>query len=169
MIRVGIGVAVLTAIYVATLATDDPLDIVVGAAIAAVVLAVSVRWTDRLRGPAPPPDGGPGALRRAVAAVPFAGAVAAEVAIGTWQVALIALGIRPLSAPGLLELPIGDRTQRGVAVFGMVVGLSPGTLMLDVDEDRGVLVLHTIDASDPEALRDRLERLYTRWQRPVVP
>jgi multisubunit Na+/H+ antiporter MnhE subunit len=169
MIRVLLALALLTAVYVATLATDDPLDIVVGAAIAAAVLAVSTRWTRRLHGPEALGDPGPRGLGRAMAAIPFAGAVAAEVAIGTWQVSLIVLGIRPLRRPGLLELPIGERTPRGVAVFAMAIGLSPGTLLVDVDEERGVLVLHTIDLSDPAGLRVRLERLYTRWQRPVVP
>jgi multicomponent Na+:H+ antiporter subunit E len=167
MTRAVVSVALLAVVYTATLASDDPLDVATGALLGGVVLAISHRWTTRLGvlGSRPAPS----TLRRALAAVPFAGAVAWEVALGTWQVALIASGLRPLRSPGLLELPIGERSERGVAVFAMAVGLSPGTVLLEVDDDRGVLVLHAIDASDPDVLRARLDRLYTRWQRPVVP
>jgi multicomponent Na+:H+ antiporter subunit E len=165
--RFVVSVALLAVVYSATLSSDDPLDLAVGAVLGGLVLAGSHRWATGLGvlGSRPAPGG----VRRVLAAVPFAGAVVWEVVLGTWQVALIASGLRPLRRPGLLQLPIGDRTERGIAVFAMAVGLSPGTVLLDVDDERGVMILHAIDVSDPDALRARLERLYTRWQRPVVP
>ena len=99
----------------------------------------------------------------------FAGAVIADVAQGAWDVALRVMHLRALEHPGLVRVPIGRRSERGIAVSALAMTLSPGSVLVDIDRDRGDLLLHVIDASDPDAVRERLQRFYDRYQRRVFP
>jgi multisubunit Na+/H+ antiporter MnhE subunit len=99
----------------------------------------------------------------------FAAAVAADVAAGTWDVALRVLHLRHLDRPGTVRVPIGARTDRGVAVSALATTLSPGAVLVDVDWERREMLVHVIDASDPAAVCARLERFYDRFQRRVFP
>jgi multisubunit Na+/H+ antiporter MnhE subunit len=47
--------------------------------------------------------------------------------------------------------------------------LSPGSVLVDIDWQRRDMLLHVIDASDPDAVRADLERFYDRYQRRVFP
>ena len=61
-------------------------------------------------------------------------------------------------------------TVRGrVALWGVLTGEAPDEVPVDVDEARDVLIVHLVDASDPDAVRARHQRAYERWQRRVVP
>jgi multicomponent Na+:H+ antiporter subunit E len=77
--------------------------------------------------------------------------------------------LRPLESPGIVQIPIGDRSPLGVAVTGLLVGLSPGSLLLDVDSEHRVMLFHVIDAHDPDAVRARIDTFYQRYQRRVWP
>lgn len=157
-------VAGLALVYALTLASADPVDVATGAVIGAGLTGL---LATRLRlgpsGERPP-------LRERVLWFPvFAGAVLVDVLHGTWEVALRVLHLRRLERPGIVRVPIGARSERGVAVSALATTLSPGTALIDVDHERRDLLLHVIDASDPEAVRERLQRFYDRYQRRVFP
>jgi multisubunit Na+/H+ antiporter MnhE subunit len=156
-------VAVLAAVYLLALGSAHPLDLAFG-----LVLAAALSFGLRGRLQRPQGEGPPLAARVAAAPLLLA-AVAAEVARGTWDVALRVLGLRPVEHPGIVAIPIGERTELGVAVTGLLVGLSPGSLLLDVDRERRAMLFHVIDASDPDAVRAQLDRFYQRYQRRVFP
>ena len=42
-------------------------------------------------------------------------------------------------------------------------------LLVEVDPARQAMLFHVIDASDPDAVRDQLDRFYQRYQRRVFP
>ncbi|MBA2276509.1 MAG: Na+/H+ antiporter subunit E [Chloroflexia bacterium] len=157
-------VALLTTVYALTLASLAPLDLLTGAVLGGLLL-----WLSRsVVLPAARPDG-PTVLRRAVAFVPFALAVAGEIIVGTWRVARVVLGLRPLTAPGIVKVPIGERSATGVVATGLVESLSPGSVLIDIDREERVLLFHFIDAADPDAERTRMQRFYERYQRHVFP
>jgi multicomponent Na+:H+ antiporter subunit E len=159
-----LAVALLAAVYLLTLGSTHPLDLALGLVLAATLM---VGLGGRLR----PPQGRdrPPLGLRVAASPPLVGAVLAEVARGTWDVGLRVLGLRPLEGPGIVLVPIGERSPQGVAVTGLLVGLSPGSMLLEVDEQRRMMLFHVIDARDPEAVRAQIDRLYQRWQRRVFP
>jgi multicomponent Na+:H+ antiporter subunit E len=168
MSRYVMSVVMLVFVFALTLASFDPWDLLIGLVISVAVLLLfrplleSHRLTHGSR-PEPPP------WRRIVGFLPFVIAVLWEVLIGTWQVGLITLHIKPIANPGIVTVPIGDRTPIGVAVFGIATTLAPGTLLLDIDWRNHVMVIHTIDASDPDGFRAAQTRFYDRWQRHVFP
>ena len=155
----------LALVYVLTLASADPVDLAIGALLGAVLAGL---LRDRLRlGP-----GGhlrPPLAQRAAWLPVLAGAVLADILHGTWDVALRVLHLRALKRPGLVRVPIAERSERGVAVSALATTLSPGTVLIDIDWERRDLLLHVIDASDPDGVRDRLQRFYDRYQRRVFP
>ncbi len=106
---------------------------------------------------------------RLVAFVPFAVVIVWDILKGTWNVSLVVLHLRPLACPGLVAVPIAERSRLGVAVSALALSLSPGSFLVDVDWERGVILFHVLDASDPDRIRADLHRFYRRYQRPVFP
>ena len=159
-----VAVLLLAGVYLLALASLDPVDALIG-----IVLGAGLVWgLDGVlfRGG----DVRPGELaRRAVAFVPFAAVIVWDITRGTWLVALVVLRVRPLERPGIVAVPIGERTRNGVAALALVATLSPGEFLVDLDWERGLMYLHVLDATDPDAVRARHERFYRRWQEPVFP
>jgi multisubunit Na+/H+ antiporter MnhE subunit len=65
-------------------------------------------------------------------------------------------------------VPRGDRSPREVALWGVLTGESPDEIPVDVDEERGILIVHLIDASDPESVRARHADAHERRRREAV-
>jgi Na+/H+ ion antiporter subunit len=61
------------------------------------------------------------------------------------------------------------RTAPPQAITGLLAGLSPGSMLVEVDPERQAMLFHVIDAHDPDAVRDHLDRFYQRYQRRVFP
>lgn len=164
MTRVAMTLVLVAATYALMLASADPVDLATGLAVAGVVCFV---FRGFLFGTAPPE--GPGMVTRALAAPGFAAAVIRDITVGTWEVALIVLHLRPLRSPGIVAIPFAGRTDVGVKVSAFVATLSPGEFLVDIDRERRVMLLHVIDASDPDAVRREHQRFYDRFQRKVFP
>lgn len=83
---------------------------------------------------------------------------------GTWQIATITLGLRPLVQPGIVKIPIGAHSVAGVGPVGFFITLSPGTFLVDIDWAEGVMLVHSIDARDPDGVRKDAEKYYRLWE-----
>ena len=70
--------------------------------------------------------------------------------------------------PGFVEIPRDGRSRHAVALWGVLTGEAPDEVPVDVDEERDVLIVHLVDASDPDAVRERHRLAYERAQRKVV-
>jgi multicomponent Na+:H+ antiporter subunit E len=164
MKRAIIALLLLTFVYAMVLASFDPLDLLFGAVLSGALLYVFRRFVfDDSDGPVPLPR----LLRRSLAFFPFAGVVAWDVVKGTWEVALVTLHLRPLTSPGIVKVSVGERTPTGVAVSSLVTTLSPGAFLIEANDE--FMLIHVIDAGDPEAVRLAHETLYQRYQRKVFP
>jgi multicomponent Na+:H+ antiporter subunit E len=162
--RFSLAVVALAAVYVAALASADPADLALGVVLAAGVLAGGRRFLFP-HGLQPLRD----FPRRVLGFPAFAVAVVADVTAGTWSVALVMLGVRSPRDPRIVEIPIGDRGRLGVGVTALTSTLSPGEVLVDVDERRGVMLMHVINGDDPAAVIARHQRFYERYQRRVFP
>ena len=164
MTRSLVSLVLLTLVYALVLASFAPWDLALGAAASGALLYAFRGFVFGGR-PAPLP----GLLGRVVAFGPFLAAAVGEVVSGTWQVALVTLRLRPLEHPGIVKVPLGDRTPGGVAVSALVGTISPGSFLVDIDWEGGYALIHTIDARDPEAFRRSRARFYERYQKKVFP
>lgn len=149
----------LAAIYLMVLTSIDPGDVAVGTLLGlGIVLGLRARAVDRRDH---------GSLLVALrAALTMTAGTAREMVVGTWRVARFCLG--GAARPGFVEIPRGDRSHRGVALWGVLTGEAPDEYPVDVDDARGVLVVHLVHAEDPDAVRERHHRERERTQRHLV-
>ena len=164
MSRFLLALVLLVLVYALVLASADPWDLALGA-----VAGGGLLWATRgfVFGGRPSPI--VGLAGRLLAFVPFVAAIVRDIVRGTWSVALVVLHVRPLRHPGIVAVPFGERTRLGVAVSVLATSVSPGTFLIDVDWEQRAMLLHVLDASDPDAVREAHERFYQRYQRHVFP
>ena len=64
--------------------------------------------------------------------------------------------------PAFLAIPLEAETDAEIALLANLITLTPGTLSLDVSEDRRMLYIHTLDVEDVDALRVEIKRSLER-------
>lgn len=151
-------------IYLFVLTSIDPGDVVVGAVLGLVV-AIAVRPPATR-----PPAAGPEPERFVPSARAFVRMLVdttREVIVGSWRVVRFCLDDQ--RAPGFVEIPRAGRSPAGVALWGLLTGEAPDEVPVEVDVERDVLIVHLVDADDPEAVRARHQRTYDETLRYVVP
>lgn len=153
----------LTLAYLLVLGSFKPWDVAMGIIISAALIYGTRRLSFRER------PVSPYLLSRFLHFWPFLVAEVWNIVTGTWNVALVTLHLRPLVSPGIVAVPIGERTPVGVAVSAQCTTLSPGTFLVDVDWERGVMLIHALDARDPDEVRRAHQEFYDRWQSKVFP
>lgn len=132
-----------------------------GHVLLAVLLGAGVPWLLQPLWPAPPrrirrP------LRAFALALAFAALVAWDVVVATLRVARAVLSPLRSLRPGFATVPIELDEPRAISLLAHVVTLTPGTVTVDVAEDRRSLTIHALDLSDPDGtvrtIRERYER-----------
>ncbi len=85
-----------------------------------------------------------------------------ELLVSTWRVAQDVVKPLPLMRPGVVGIPLDARTDLEITMLANIISLTPGTLSLDVSEDRKTLYIHAMYVVNPDDLRkeikDGLER-----------
>lgn len=164
MTRFLLSVLGLTIIYSMFLLSAHNWDLIAGASIATGTVLLFRR---HLFGNTWKPF--PRFVQRTLALLRFAWFVYTDVIEGLWLVLSIVLGLRPLTCSGIVAIPLGERTENGVTVTAWAMTLSPGSVLIDVDWERRVMLFHFIDATQPEELRKKIQTFYERYQRPIFP
>lgn len=167
--RIGwlLAIASSAAIYSLTLASTEPIDLATGALIGALVawlIDSYMRGSYIQTARSLPP-----VWHRLVWLPIFLLAVLRDVISGTLLVARYSLGFRTVDHQGIVAIPVGDRSNAGVAVSAWATTLSPGTALVDVDWEAGQMLIHVIDASNPDEIRNAMQTFYERYQRHVFP
>ncbi|WP_214370047.1 Na+/H+ antiporter subunit E [Pseudonocardia sp. H11422] len=155
-------VAALTSVYLLTLTSLHPGDVITGLAVSALLVAAGRRVR-----PVGPPPNIPLADRLAGVPALVAGTLV-DIARGAWDVAGYCLGLRP-PTPGIVTIPITPCVPSSAAAWGIRVGLAPDTVVVEVDNEQGRLLLHVLDARDADAVRAAQRDSYERRQRRVFP
>ena len=64
--------------------------------------------------------------------------------------------------PGIIAVPIRCKTDLGITAIANTITLTPGTITVDISDNKSLLYVHCIDASDPDAvaasIRNGLEK-----------
>lgn len=71
---------------------------------------------------------------------------------GAISVGWLALQPRPRLRPAIIAYPLTVRTDAQITLLANMITLTPGTLSIDVSEDRRTLYIHVLDVADHEAL-----------------
>jgi multicomponent Na+:H+ antiporter subunit E len=107
---------------------------------------------------------------RAVALLWFLLCFMKELVLSNFAVArTVLLQRRADLAPGFLTYDLRGLTPFEIVVLTHCITLTPGTASVEISEDRSAVVLHALDARDPDAIRHaiktRLEAPLLRWTR----
>jgi len=76
-----------------------------------------------------------------------------ELLMSAWRVAVLVLTPKPDLKPGIFAYPLKVERDFEITLLANMITLTPGTLSVDVSEDRSTLYVHAIDCSDPEATK----------------
>jgi multicomponent Na+:H+ antiporter subunit E len=66
------------------------------------------------------------------------------------QVALDVLKPKMSMRPGILKIPLHAKTDLEITLLANMISMTPGSLIIDVSDDKKVLYVHAIDIDDKE-------------------
>lgn len=86
-----------------------------------------------------------------------------DIVVANVQVAWIVL-TKPNAAmrPAWVVIPLELRTPEAITILAGTITLTPGTVSADLSEGGRCLLVHALDAPDPDAVRDDIKRRYER-------
>ena len=61
------------------------------------------------------------------------------------------------SHPGVVAVPLDARTDVEIALLANLITMTPGSLSVDVADDRSVIYVHSMFAEDPDELRRQIK------------
>ncbi|KAE9631446.1 Na+/H+ antiporter subunit E [Parasedimentitalea maritima] len=64
--------------------------------------------------------------------------------------------------PNWVTIPLDLRTPEAITTLAGTITMTPGTLTADVSAEGHALLVHCLDAPDPEAVRDEIKQRYER-------
>ena len=76
-----------------------------------------------------------------------------ELILSAVRVAVLVLSPKMDLKPGIFAYPLKVDSDFEITLLANLITLTPGTLSVDVSDDRRTLYVHAIDASDPEQAR----------------
>jgi multicomponent K+:H+ antiporter subunit E len=101
---------------------------------------------------------------RAAPALRLSGVLLWDVLVANVRVAALVLGPRARLRPAFFLVPLDVESPTAVALLAAAISLTPGTVSADYDPRAHALLVHALDAADPEA---EVARIKARYERPL--
>ncbi|APH71507.1 Na+/H+ antiporter subunit E [Aquibium oceanicum] len=76
-----------------------------------------------------------------------------ELVLSSWRVAVLVVQPKMDLKPGIFAYPLKVDREFEITLLANLITLTPGTLSVDVSEDRRFLYVHALDCSDPDQTR----------------
>jgi multicomponent Na+:H+ antiporter subunit E len=110
-----------------------------------------------------PSDDARAYLRRLPLLIAFFGYYALDVLVSSVRLAREVLTPFPRRRPGMVAVPLDVTSDAQIAMLANVITFTPGTIAIDLSEDRRTMFIHDMFLQDPDASRDHIKRRYERW------
>jgi multicomponent Na+:H+ antiporter subunit E len=88
--------------------------------------------------------------------------------MASFRVALIVLSPRLNIRPAVVAIPLDLKRDDQITIFANMITLTPGTLSLDVSDDKKTLYVHTIDMDDIDKFRAELKNGFETQVREIT-
>ena len=85
-----------------------------------------------------------------------------ELLVSNLGVARIVLSPRLHIRPGLIAYRTELKTDLAITTLAIIITLTPGTLTLEVSEDRTVLFIHALDIEEPGVVADSIRNSFEK-------
>ncbi|NLR95425.1 Na+/H+ antiporter subunit E [Rhizobium sp. P38BS-XIX] len=100
-----------------------------------------------------------GRVRRIVALLTL---FLSELVKSAWAVSVAVMSPKMDVKPGIFAFPLAVDRDFEIALLANLITLTPGTLSVDVSDDRKTLYVHALDCSDPDAIRHSIANGFER-------
>jgi multicomponent Na+:H+ antiporter subunit E len=94
--------------------------------------------------------------------ISFAGFFIRELVLANVRVARDVVSRSQNMRPGVVAIPLSAKTDTEITLLANLISLTPGTLSLDVSDDRSVLYIHSMYIDDPDELRHEIKAGFER-------
>ena len=102
-------------------------------------------------------------VRRALGFARFLVVFTRAFIVSCWQLVVVSVFRRTCHLqPRVITYDVRGLSLTEILLLSHSISLTPGTTTIDVPPERDHLVLHVLDAPDPEALRDQIDRTLRR-------
>jgi multicomponent Na+:H+ antiporter subunit E len=101
-------------------------------------------------------------IRRAVKVTGLILTFLKELFISAFRVAVIVLKPTSSYQPGFIAFPLTTDRNAEIALLANMLTLTPGTLSVDVSDDKTTLFIHCLDVPDTEALKQDIAQGFER-------
>ena len=130
-----------------------------GSVLLGALLALGLAWAfGQLQPPAV-------RLRRVWPLLPLLGRVMVDIVLSNLAVARRVLGPRRRARSGFVAIPLQLTDPYGLAMLACIVTSTPGTIWVDHDAARQVLLIHVLDLQDETTWIDAIKR---RYEQPLL-
>ncbi len=100
-------------------------------------------------------------IRRPWRLFSYVGVVIWDIIVANVQVAMIVLfKSNEKMQPNWVCIPLELRTPEAIAILAGTITLTPGTVSADLSDEGHCLLVHALDAPDPDAVRDEIKSRY---------
>lgn len=104
-------------------------------------------------------------IHRPVILLHFFGVVLLDILAANVAVAALVVGPGNRIRPGFILMPMRLRGNVGLSLLASTICLTPGTLSAFLSADQTLLVIHTLQADDPDAI---IATIRTRYEQPLL-
>lgn len=123
-----------------------------GGLAAGFIVGYAALWITR------PLFGTTGYFVRVIKLIKLAGIFIWELMISNFRVLWDVVTPTHFSRPAVIGVPLDARTDFEIMVVANMISLTPGTLSLDVSEDRSTLYVHVMFVDDVESAREEIKQ-----------
>ncbi len=95
----------------------------------------------------------------------FSALVGYDIVISNIFVAKLIFGKNSDLKPCFLEIPIDIKHPLGLSILASTISLTPGTVSVDLNENKDVLVVHALHIEDTTA---EIETIKSRYEKPLM-
>jgi multicomponent Na+:H+ antiporter subunit E len=146
-----LGSLLLALVWAALQGEISPVNLLVGYAIGVVILAILGR------GGVMPPT----LVVRALHAVNLAGFFLWELLISNLRVAADVIGGHRIE-PAVVAIPLDIRSDGEILLLSMLINITPGSVTIDLSDDRRTLYVHVMHMRSAEATRREIKAGFER-------
>lgn len=99
-------------------------------------------------------------VAKPLALLRFALRVGSDIVIANLSVAKLVMGPRAKLRPAFIEIPMQLDDDFTLSLLTSIISLTPGTVSASLSSDRRKLLVHALDAPDPQQLVAEIQRRY---------
>jgi multicomponent Na+:H+ antiporter subunit E len=99
---------------------------------------------------------------RVARVIAFLGFYVRELVLANVRVAIDVVTPRHRARPGVVAVPLDAKSDAEITILANLITMTPGSLTLDVSDDRKVLYVHAMFVEDPDQFRRSLKSSFER-------